>query len=179
MQTIADAPRVPWLDTDARQRSDEVDNNEIGNIMVEQGILSDEQVVQVLNAQLDRAELFGRLTEEMFGISEQAVLDALSVQVARRSPQAALATETFDPQCLKLISAKDAWDRLVLPIRWEDGELLCATTIETLSAAIELLQSQLECGYHFTIAEMRPLEEFIANLYAYEGVEVADDSDAA
>jgi len=156
-----------------------MDNNEIGHILVEQGVLSDEQVVQVISTQLERAEVFGKLAEEMFGISEQVVLEALSVQVARRSPQASLCAETFDPQCLQMISAKDAWDRLVLPIRWEDGELLCATTIETLSAAIDLLQTQLECGFHFTIAEMRPLEEFIANLYAYEGVEIVEDNDAA
>ena len=151
-----------------------MDSNRIGQILVEQNVLTDEQVDQVLASQTERAIPFGRLAEEMFGVSEHQILEALAVQIARRAPYASLATEQYDPQCLRMLSAQEAWDRLVLPIRFEDGELLCATTVETLPAAIELLQNKLDCPYHFALAEMRPLEEFIANLYAYEGVEVTD-----
>lgn len=151
-----------------------MDNDLIGQIMIEQGVLDAEQVGQVLANQREREQPFGRIAQDLFGISEVCVLTALAEQVALRSPEASLATEHFDPQALRLISAKDAWDQLVLPIRWEDGELLCATTEETLPAAIAMLSAQLDCPFHFAIAEMRPLEEFIANLYAYEGVEVID-----
>ena len=41
---------------------------------------------------------------------------------------------------------------------------------KTLSNAIELLQSKPELTYRFVLAEMRPIEEFIASMYAYEGV---------
>ncbi|MEM1356323.1 MAG: hypothetical protein AAGC44_16135 [Planctomycetota bacterium] len=152
-----------------------MDSDLIGQILVQQGVLTTEQVEQVVLRQTEREQPFGRIAQELFGISEACVLSALAEQVALRSPDASLATETFDPQVLRLISAKDAWDRLILPIRWDDdGELLVATTEETLPAAIELLSARLDVPFHFAIAEMRPLEEFIANLYAYEGVEVID-----
>ena len=151
-----------------------MDNDLIGQILVEQGVLTADQVDTALVAQAEREAPLGRIAEELFGISHAHVISALAEQIAVRAPQASLATERFDPQCLRMISAKEAWDRLILPIRWDDGELLCATTIETLPAAIELLQAKLDCPYHFAIAEMRPIEDFIASLYAYEGVEVID-----
>lgn len=151
-----------------------MDNDLIGSILVEQGVLTKEQVAQALAAQQERETPLGRVAEVLFGIERTEVIEALAEQVAMRAPEARLCNETFDPQCLKMLSPKQAWDSLALPIRWEDGELLCATTIETLPAAIELLQAKLDCPFHFVIAEMRPLEEFIASLYAYEGVEVTD-----
>lgn len=151
-----------------------MDDDLIGNILVEQGVLTKKQVVKALEAQAERETPLGRVAEVLFGVDRSSIIDALAEQVAMRAPEAKLADEKFDPQCLRMISAKEAWDSLILPIRWEDGELLCATTIETLPNAIELLQQKLDCPFHFAIAEMRPLEDFIASLYAYEGVEVAD-----
>lgn len=151
-----------------------MDNDLIGQILIQQGVMTCEQVDQALAEQVGTEVPLGQVAQDLFGVSEMSVLMALAEQIGMRSPHATLATEQFDPQCLRMISAKDAWDRLVLPIRWDEGELLCATTIETLPAAIDLLQAKLDHPYHFAIAEMRPLEEFIASLYAYEGVEVID-----
>ena len=151
-----------------------MDNDLIGHILIEQGVLTPNQVARALAAQAEREVPLGRIAEQLFDIERTVVIEALAEQVVMRAPDASLATEHFDEQCLRMISAKEAWDSLILPIRWEDGELLCATTVETLPSAIELLQQKLVCPFHFVIAEMRPLEEFIASLYAYEGVEVID-----
>lgn len=151
-----------------------MDNDLIGHILIDQGVLTPPQVAAALQAQAEREAPLGRIAERLFGIDRVVVIEALAEQVVMRAPDASLATERFDQQCLRMISAKEAWDSLTLPIRWERGELLCATTVETLPSAIELLQQKLDCPFHFAIAEMRPLEEFIASLYAYEGVEVID-----
>lgn len=151
-----------------------MDNDLIGHILIEQGVLTPNQVTRALAAQTESEAPLGRIAEQLFDIERTVVIEALAEQVVMRAPDASLATEQFDEQCLRMISAKEAWDSLILPIRWEDGELLCATTVETLPGAIELLQQKLDCTFHFAIAEMRPLEEFIASLYAYEGVEVID-----
>ncbi|MBX2851580.1 MAG: hypothetical protein KTR15_07540 [Phycisphaeraceae bacterium] len=151
-----------------------MDNDLIGNILIEQGVLTQSQVDRALQAQAEREAPLGRIAEQLFDIERITVIEALAEQVVMRAPDASLATESFDPQCLRMIAAKEAWDNLILPIRWENGELLCATTVETMPGSIELLQQKLDCPFHFVIAEMRPLEEFIASLYAYEGVEVID-----
>lgn len=154
--------------------SKKMDNGLIGQILEEQGVLTKSQVVRALEAQGNGEIPLGRIVEQLFGIQRSTVIEALAEQVAMRAPDASLANEQFDDQCLRMISPKEAWDSLILPIRWEGGELLCATTIETLPGAIEFLQRKLDCPFHFSIAEMRPLEEFIASLYSYEGVEVTD-----
>lgn len=151
-----------------------MDNDLIGNILIEQGVLTLKQVAKAMQAQAESEAPLGRIAEQLFNVERAVVIEALAEQVVMRAPDASLATEQFDPQCLRMISAKEAWDNLILPIRWENGELLCATTVETLPGSIELLQQKLDCPFHFAIAEMRPLEEFIASLYAYEGVEVID-----
>ena len=151
-----------------------MDNDLIGHILVEQGVLTPSQVERALQVQAEREAPLGRIAEQLFDIERVTVIEALAEQVVMRAPDAALANEQFDQQCLAMLTAQQAWDNLILPIRWEGGELLCATTVETLPGAIELLQQKLDCPFHFAIAEMRPLEEFIASLYAYEGVEVHD-----
>ncbi|MEM9345218.1 MAG: hypothetical protein AAGB26_01245 [Planctomycetota bacterium] len=151
-----------------------MDNDLIGHILIEQGVLTQMQVDRALQVQAEREAPLGRIAEKLFDIERNTVIEALAEQVVMRAPEAKLASETFDPQCLRMLTAQQAWDNLILPIRWEDGELLCATTVETLPGAIELLQQKLDCPFHFAVAEMRPLEEFIASLYAYEGVEVID-----
>lgn len=156
-----------------------MDNDRIGQIMIEHSILTQEQVDQVLASQSERHAPFCSLAETMFGIDEHTVHLALAEQVAYRAPLTKLCQEAFDPAALPLLTAREAWDTLVLPIRWEDGDLLCATTVETLPSAIKLLQSKLDQPYRFALAEMRPIEEFIANMYAYEGVDVVDDTEAA
>ena len=156
-----------------------MENDRIGQIMIELSILSQEQVDQVLATQSEQPAPFGHVAEKMFGIGERAIHLALADQVARRAPLATLCQETFDPKALQLLSAREAWDTLVLPIRWEDGVLLCATTVETLTSAIDLLQRKYDQPYRFTLAEMRPIEEFIASMYAYEGVDVVEDGEAA
>lgn len=156
-----------------------MDNHQIGQIMIEQNVLTQEQVDRLLADQLEADKPFGQLAETMYGIDEHQVHQALADQIAYRAPQIKLCQETFEPDVLAVITAREAWDTLVLPIRVEDGELLCATTVETLPAAIELLSEKLDRPYRFALAEMRPIEEFIANMYAYEGVDVADDSEAA
>ena len=116
-----------------------MDDDLIGQILVEQGVLTTEQVADALASQYEKETPLGRVVESLYGIARQEIIEALDEQVAMRAPEAKLAKQRFDPECLKMISAKEAWDSLLLPIRWEDGELLCATTIETLPAAIELL----------------------------------------
>jgi len=156
-----------------------MENDRIGDILIEQGVLSQEQVDQVLASQAERPAAFGRLAQTMFGIDEHAIHIALANQIERRAPYIKLCRQEFDPEVLSLFTAREAWDTLVLPIRREDGGLLCATTVETLSSAIQLLQEKLDEPYHFALVEMRPIEEFIASMYAYEGVDVVDDSEAA
>ena len=146
----------------------------IGMILVRQGVITRRQVRQVLERQQQDARPFGELATQMFDLDEQQVLNALALQVALRCPQVRLCQQMFDDACLSLLTAAQAWDNLVLPLRLESGELVAATTYETLPAAIGLLQRRVPRPFRLVLADVQPLEQFIAERYAYEGVEVGE-----
>ena len=148
----------------------------IGQVLVQRGLLTREQVKRVLQAQQAEPQRrpFGLIAGELCDLDEDDLMDALADQAARRSPSTRLARERIDPGCLTLIEPHEAWDHAVLPLRIERGTLICATTYETLPAAMRLLQRRIYLPFRFVIAEIAPLEGFIAERYRYEGVPVAD-----
>ncbi len=83
-----------------------------------------------------------------------------------------LARQRLDHGCSRHLSAQDAWNHLVLPLRLEDGCLICATTHGALGDADALLRGKLKTPFRFVLAELRPLEEFIADIYDFEGIDV-------
>lgn len=97
---------------------------------------------------------------------------ARATQMLQDPPLVNLTNERYDASALGLLTAKDAWDNLVLPLRIESGQLVCATTEETLTSAVELVSSHVAMSCRFVLAEIRPLEQFIAERYHYEGVEL-------
>ena len=89
-------------------------------------------------------------------------------------PHVNLLTEVIDDTCLHLIAPADAWENIVMPLRRENGHLVCASTRETVDSAALLLQRTLNQPFRFVLAELHLLEQFIAEQYAYEGVELPD-----
>ncbi|MEM6749658.1 MAG: hypothetical protein AAF612_04220 [Planctomycetota bacterium] len=83
-----------------------------------------------------------------------------------------LAYEPLEPAVRSVISAREAWDALVMPLRIEHGELVCATTQETYHTALNLLSRAYDGPTRLVIAGVRILEQFIAEQYGYEGVDI-------
>jgi|GEM_PF-6677387 len=78
--------------------------------------------------------------------------------------------EAVNRQALSLVSADEAWDHLVLPMRYEDGELLAATTQSGLASGQALLAKRVVAGVRFFVCDPVPLEQCIACYYDYEGL---------
>lgn len=143
----------------------------LGRVLVEQGQLSATQVDELLALQATDRRRLGMLATERFGVAPEVISEAVVELHRRRSPEVRLATEPFDPQCLHLFTPQQAWDHLVMPLRVADGELIIATTEETLASAIDVVDEVTHRPYRFVLAEIRPLEQFIAERYSFEGVD--------
>lgn len=90
-------------------------------------------------------------------------------------PRVNLFSEQIDESCRHLISPADAWGNMVLPLRLDDaGALLCATTPHTIDQASKLLKRKLGIPFHFVMADAHQLEQHIAEVYEFEGVELGD-----
>lgn len=85
-----------------------------------------------------------------------------------------LTDQVFDEACLDFVEASDAWNNLVLPVRMEQGKLVCATTWETMESAADLLAMTCELPVKLLLCEARPIEQYIAELYDYEGLFLDD-----
>ena len=90
-------------------------------------------------------------------------------------PRVNLFNEQIDETCLHLISPTDAWEHMVLPLHLDDaGCLLCATTPHTIDQASTVLKRKLGIPFHFVMAETHQLEQHIAEVYEFEGVETGE-----
>ncbi len=148
----------------------------IGKILIERGLLDESQVQQVLTHQQTRYCPFGKLSAELFGLDEHDIYHALADQILNHHiEEVNLINQTIDRNCLAILSPHDAWDYLVLPLRIENQELLCATTVETLPQAISIMQHAVDIPFRFVVTEIRPLEQFIAEQYNYEGIDIDEE----
>ena len=161
-------------------KSPEMTNTFTGEIMVEAGLLTTLQVEAVLLYQRKHPKArqsFGHVAAKMFQVSELAVLDALAEQARRHGVYARLHEQEIDRNCLYLLSPREAWDQLILPLHFDhDRELICATTVETLPTAIAFLQRRVSVPFRFVLADLRLLEQYIAEQYDYEGVDVVEEA---
>jgi len=142
----------------------------LGEIMVEHGLLTREQVELILMEQQNSRRPFGLLAESMFGISPQDVEDAWAEQYSRISPVVDLAKERFDPEALKLVSRRQAWQFQVLPIRFDASELMIATTGDNLARALRFTSRCLMRPCYFVLAEGRMLGEALAKYLPLPGL---------
>ena len=161
-------------------KSPEMTNTFTGEIMIEAGLLTAHQVDAVLHHQRKHPKArqsFGHVAAKLFQVSELAVLEALAEQARRHGTYARLHEQEIDRNCLYLLSPREAWDQLILPLHFDhDRELICATTVETLPTAIAFLQRRVSVPFRFVLADLRLLEQYIAEQYDYEGVDVVEEA---
>lgn len=147
----------------------------LGRLFVQGGLVSDKQADQLITQIAQREpHAAGAAIAQAFGIEETQVWEACAAQLVCDCPYVHLQDETLDSDCLSFVKPADAWDCLVLPLRKEAGELICATTQETLASAIALLQQTYQGPFRFVLAPLRPMEQFIAERYGYEGIDLED-----
>jgi hypothetical protein len=138
---------------------------QIGQLLIEQGVLTATQVEHVLRVQKISHRPFGDLAERLFGISPQAVEDAWVQQYIRIAGTVDLDDQKFDEQCLRLLNRRQAWQFHMLPIGRSEENLSAATSAESLVRAVNFSAKKLDEPVYFQIAERTQLREFLMRHY--------------
>mgnify|MGYP000713561167 CR=1 FL=1 len=138
---------------------------QIGQLLVEQGVLTDKQVEEILQVQRVSHRPFGDLAERLFGISPEAVEDAWIEQYVRVAGVVDLNDLEIDARCLRMLSRRQAWQFHLLPICRQDGNLNMATDRESLVRAVNFSARRLDEPVCFLIAQRRQLREFLMRHY--------------
>ena len=138
---------------------------QIGQLLIEQGVLTPKQVDHILKVQKISHRPFGDLAERLFGISPQAVEDAWVQQYLRMVGTVELDEQKFDEQCLRLLNRRQAWQFHMLPMTRQRENLNIATDAENLVRAVNFSAKKLDEPIYFQIAERKQLREFLMKHY--------------
>lgn len=139
----------------------------IGQLLVEQGVLTEQQVGHILKVQKISHRPFGDLAERLYGINPKAVEDAWVEQYLRMVGVVDLngqETET-ETECLRLLNRRQAWQFHLLPLNRRGGELKMATSPEHLVRSVNFAVRKLDEPVYFLIAERKQLREFLMKHY--------------
>jgi hypothetical protein len=138
----------------------------IGQILIENGVLTEQQVFEVVQAQKTRRLPFGVLAEQMFDVTLQSVEAAWIEQYHRFTGTIDLSQQSFDAEALKLISRRQAWQFEILPIGFEpNGELLVAASRKRLARAVTFATNRINRVVYFRVAESVQLRTFLREHY--------------
>ena len=138
---------------------------QIGQLLVEQGVLTPQQVAQILKVQKESHRPFGDLAERIFGVDPKAVEDAWVQQYVRLAGVVDLKTVQIETDCLRMLNRRQAWQFQLLPLRREDANIHMVTTSDRLVKAINFAARKLEDPIFFLIAERQQLREFLMMHY--------------
>jgi hypothetical protein len=138
---------------------------QIGQLLVEQGVLTDAQVRHVLAVQKMSHRPFGDLAERLYGIDPRAVEDAWVEQYIRVTGVVDLADHVVETECLRLLNRRQAWQFHLLPLNRDERGLQMATCSEDLVRSVNFSSRKLDEPVHFLIAEREQLREFLMRHY--------------
>ncbi len=143
----------------------------LGDVLVQQGVLSGAQRDQILAEQALGGRPFGVLAERMFGVSPGAVERAWAEQYASLAGEIDPRVERTETYALSLINRRQAWQFAVMPVRFEGEELLICTTKEHLPRALKFAGWRLGHRCHFVVCQPGPLAEALARHYPLAGMD--------
>ena len=146
--------------------SQSLQNIRIGQILIEQGVLTEQQVFEIVDAQKHRGVPFGVLAERMFDVTVEAVEEAWIEQYCRLTGELNLEDRQVDEAALALINRRQAWQFEILPLRFEsNGELLMAASRHRLARAVTFTANRLKPDVYFRIADRQQLQSFLRKHY--------------
>lgn len=138
---------------------------QIGELLVEQRVLTTQQVEHILQVQRASHRPFGDLAERLYGVSPEAIEDAWVQQYLRIAGTFDLEEQRIDVDCLRLINRRQAWQFHMMPTNRQDDNLNIATDAEHLVRAVNFAARRLDEPVCFLIARREQLREFLMKHY--------------
>ncbi len=142
----------------------------LGEILVQQNVLSDQQLEAILAEQERGGGPFGLLAEQLFGVDPETIENAWAEQYTRIARTVDPAGEAFEQPAIDLVSRRQAWQFRVLPIRFEDGVLMIATMPDALRRALRFATRVIDVPCYFVMAEPDQLGLALCKHYPLPGL---------
>ena len=137
----------------------------IGEILVQQGVLTRDEVQQILAAQQRYGRPFGVLAEQLFGIDERVVEGAWVQQYATLATVADVQPIDVESDCIRLLNRRQAWQFHVAPVAREDGELILITDERHLTRALRFAAATFAEPTFFRVVDSDRLQDLLMEHY--------------
>ncbi|MDG1838072.1 MAG: hypothetical protein P8I91_04635 [Phycisphaerales bacterium] len=141
----------------------------LGHLLVRNGILEDSQVKRALDEQARTGVPFGVACEQLFSVDPRDIEQAWAEQYAGITQTINPLQESIDPAAQSLVQGRQAWQFGVLPIRWDDSELMVATTPDLLVRAHRFMTRHFDQPVFFVMTSSAHLESAIQRAYPLPG----------
>jgi hypothetical protein len=146
----------------------------LGEVLVEQGLLSEHDVRSILEQQRKTGRPFGEIAEALCNISLEAIEEAWSYQYACNAPT--IDPLTFMPRsdAKLIVSTRQAWQFRCLPMNLEGETLVLATTQKHLQRALKFATRVLDRPSYFMMTTEGRLATALSEHYPLGGMNAAN-----
>ena len=142
----------------------------LGDILVQQGVLTSAQVAQIAKRQRSTHRPFGALAEEVFGVDPSLVEEAWATQYTLSAEWIDPKTQAFCDSVRTIITNRQAWQFRVLPVRYDGLELMIATSPAELRRAVRFVSRCLVHPCYLVLCEDDALGQALAERYPMAGL---------
>jgi hypothetical protein len=143
----------------------------LGDLLVQYGVLTQDQCEAVVIEQQTNPRPFGLLAEELFGVDPGIIEHAWAVQFAMISPRINPCTIEPDHETRSVITSRQAWQFGFIPIERHNDGIVCATSIECLARALRFVGWRIDEPCSFVICDHNALEVGLSIHYPMDGVD--------
>ena len=151
----------------------------LGQVLIENRVLTAAQVAAVLARQQETGAPFGVLCEQLYRVPPAVIEEAWAIQYAGLTRVVDPRRETIDPAALALVTRRQAWQFRVLALRFDDRELMLATTQQHLRRALRFATNVIGVPVFFVLSQPQPLGEALCKHCPLPGMTPASVNDDA
>ncbi|MBT4768142.1 MAG: hypothetical protein HOO04_07260 [Phycisphaerae bacterium] len=150
----------------------------LGHLLVRNGVLEARQVTRALAEQARTGAPFGLVCEQLFGVDPKQIEQAWADQYAGLTQEVDLSREPLMPDVLGLISRRQAWQFGVVPVRWDNGELMVATIPSMLVRAHRFVNRTVDGPAFFVMTSRSELLQVLSAEYPLPGATLPNERNA-
>ncbi|MBC8309983.1 MAG: hypothetical protein ISR75_01915 [Phycisphaerales bacterium] len=146
----------------------------LGEVLVEQGLLTEVDVQSILEQQQESGRPFGEIAEKLCNVSTEAIEEAWAYQYAYNAPT--IDPVTFIPrtEARSFVTHRQAWQFRCLPMNLEGDTLVLATTPRYLQRALKFATRILDRPAYFMMTTEARLAAALSEYYPLGGMSAAN-----
>lgn len=142
-------------------------NKQLGELLIERGVIDQPQLEKALNAQKDRGGLIGEVLVELGFAKEEDITHALTAQYG--FPYLPLSSYEINPEIANILPGRVARQYLLIPVDKVGSNLTLAMSNPLNEHAIEDIEMLSGCSIQIFVSTLSDVKAAIEKYYKDKG----------